>query len=305
MAIQKNDDQFELILEDKEPEKAPEPEIEVQKAESVEPEEVPDPKIAIAELNRKLKEANQRAQQAEMSAREQYERSMAARAEVEDTNLHLVNNAIETVRRENEILKANLRDAMMSGDYDKAAEAQESISMNAAKLLQLENGREAMKNQPKQPVQPMPRAVDPVEQVKASLSSRSAAWVDKHPEFVRDQRLFRKMVAAHELAVADGIEADSDEYFASVERTLGIRSRVETETDDGAFSNASQPTQRRAAPPSAPPSAPVSRSGNGSGSKPNVVRLTAAEREMAEMMGMTEKEYALNKLTLQREGKLN
>jgi phage I-like protein len=35
------------------------------------------------------------------------------------------------------------------------------------------------------------------------------------------------------------------------------------------------------------------------------VRLSAAEREMADMMGMTEKEYALNKLTLQREGKLN
>jgi hypothetical protein len=301
MAIQKNENQLELILEDKEVEDTSEPQIEVQKAENVEQDDVPDPKLAIAELNRKLKEANQRAQQAERSAREQYEHSLAARAEVEDTNLHLVNNAIETVRRENEILKANLRDAMANGDYDKVAEAQESISMNAAKLLQLENGREAMKNQPRQPVQPMPRAVDPVEQVKASLSSRSAAWVDKHPEFVRDQRLFRKMVAAHELAVADGIEADSDEYFASVERTLGIRSKVEAETDDGAFSSASQPTQRRAAPPSAP----VSRSGNGTGSKPNVVRLTSAEREMADMMGMTEKEYALNKLALQREGKLN
>jgi hypothetical protein len=301
MAIQKNENQLELILEDKEVEDTSEPQIEVQKAENVEQDDVPDPKLAIAELNRKLKEANQRAQQAERSAREQYEHSLTARAEVEDTHLHLVNNAIETVRRENEILKANLRDAMANGDYDKVAEAQESISMNAAKLLQLENGREAMKNQPRQPVQPMPRAVDPVEQVKASLSSRSAAWVDKHPEFVRDQRLFRKMVAAHELAVADGIEADSDEYFASVERTLGIRSKVEAETDDGAFSSASQPTQRRAAPPSAP----VSRSGNGTGSKPNVVRLTAAEREMADMMGMTEKEYALNKLALQREGKLN
>lgn len=294
MSDDKNNENIELILEDKEP---LEPQVEVEKADD----DAQDPKIAIAELNRKLKEANQRAQQAEMSAREQYERSLAARAEVEDTNLHLVTNAIETVKRENEILKANLRDAMASGDYDKVAEAQESISMNAAKLLQLENGREAMKNQPRQPVQPMPRAADPVEQVKASLSARSAAWVDKHPEYVRDQRLFRKMVAAHELAVADGIEADSDEYFASVERTLGIRSKVETETDDGAFSSASQPVQRRAAPPSAP----VSRSSNGGGSRPNVVRLTAAEREMADMMGMTEKEYAINKLALQREGKLN
>ncbi|MEN6608592.1 MAG: hypothetical protein ABFD60_15205 [Bryobacteraceae bacterium] len=287
-------DQFELILEDSD---APEASGTVEKAS--EPEE--DPKLAIAELNRKLREANARAQEAEKAAREQYERQLAARAEVEDTNLHLVNNAIETVKRENEILKANLRDAMASGDYDKVAEAQEAISMNAAKLLQLENGREAMKNQPRQPVQPMPRAQDPVEQVKASLSPRSAAWVDQHPEYVRDPRLFRKMVAAHELAVSDGIEPDSDEYFASVERTLGLERRLTEETEVNVVSEASQATQRRAAPAAAP----VSRSGTGGGSRPNVVRLTAAEREMAEMMGMSEKDYARNKLALQREGKLN
>lgn len=298
MADDTNKEQIELILEEK---AQPEEEVQVVKAEEAPAEDVEDPKIAIAELNRKLKEANLRAQDAEKLAREQYERSQAARAEVEDTNLHLVNNAIETVRRENEILKANLRDAMAAGEYDRVAEAQEAISMNAAKLLQLENGREAMKNQPRQPVQPMPRAVDPVEQVKSTLSPRSAAWIDKHPEFVRDQRLFRKMVAAHELAVSDGIEADSDEYFASVERTLGIRAQASEETDENTFSSASQPTQRRAAPAAAP----VSRSGTGTGSRPNVVRLSAAEREMAEMMGMTDKEYAANKLALQKAGKLN
>lgn len=298
MSDENEKDQIELILEDKEPS---EPDVEVGKAEETSRDDASDPKIAIAELNKKLKEANSRAQEAERFAREHYERSLTARAEVEDTNLHLVSNAIETVKRENEILKANLRDAMSVGDYDKVAEAQEAISMNAAKLLQLENGREAMKNQPRQPIQPMPRAVDPVEQVKSTLSPRSAAWVDKHPEYVRDQRLFRKMVAAHELTVSDGIEPDTDEYFASVERVLGLQQPAEAETDPDAMSSASQPVQRRAAPAAAP----VSRSGTGTGSRPNVVRLTAAEREMAEMMGMTDKEYAQNKLALQRAGKLN
>jgi phage I-like protein len=59
-------------------------------------------------------------------------------------------------------------------------------------------------------------------------------------------------------------------------------------------------TQRR----SAPPSAPVSRSGSAPGSRPNVVRLSNAEREMANMMGMTDMEYAKNKQALQKEGKL-
>jgi phage I-like protein len=33
--------------------------------------------------------------------------------------------------------------------------------------------------------------------------------------------------------------------------------------------------------------------------------LTSEEREMAQMMGMTEKDYAVNKVALQKEGKLN
>ena len=301
MSNQANSDNYELPFEEnkddqvKNASRADTEPVEKQEEDS------PETKSAIAELNRKLREANMRAQEAEKMAREQYERQVAARAEVEDTNLHLVNNAIETVRRENEILKANMRDAMASGDYDKAAEAQEAISMNAAKLLQLENGREAMKNQPRQQVQPMSRAQDPVEQVKASLSSRSAAWVDAHPEFVRDPRLFRKMVAAHELAVSDGIEPDSDEYFASVERTLGVSRRASAEADEDALSSASQPTQRRAAPAAAP----VSRSGSGTGSRPNSVRLSKDELELADLWGWTEEKYAQYKKTLQREGKLN
>jgi hypothetical protein len=296
MVDEPKEEQIELILEDADQDNA---DPVVEKVES----DIVTPEAAISELNRRLKDAEYRAQIAEKSAREQYERSMAARAEVDDTNLTLVNNAIETVKRENEILKANLRDAMVSGDYDKVAEAQESISMNAAKLLQLENGREVMRNQSRQQVQPMPRAQDPVEQVKANLSPRSAAWVDKNPEYVRDPRLFRKMVAAHELVVSDGIEPDTDEYFSAVERTLGIQKQMEARESESVVSEASQPTQRRAG---SPPPAPVSRSGAPTGgSRPNVVRLTAAEREMADMMGISEREYAKNKLALQREGKLN
>jgi phage I-like protein len=36
-----------------------------------------------------------------------------------------------------------------------------------------------------------------------------------------------------------------------------------------------------------------------------VVRLSAAEREMADMMGMKPEDYAKNKMALQKEGKLN
>jgi hypothetical protein len=105
------------------------------------------------------------------------------------------------------------------------------------------------------------------------------------------------MIAAHELAMADGIRVDSEDYFAAIEETLKIKPAApQTETTD---EYAAKVTQRRDAAPAA---APVSRGGN---SRTNVVRLSAAEREMADMMGMKPEDYAKNKMALQKEGKLN
>jgi hypothetical protein len=110
--------------------------------------------------------------------------------------------------------------------------------------------------------------------------------------------MYQKMVAAHNIAMADGLQADSDDYFAFVEDTLRISRRVDV-GDDDPMSGAAKATQRRS-----PPAAPVSRSGTGTGSRPNVVRLSRAEAETARDLGMTEQDYARNKLLLQKEGRL-
>jgi hypothetical protein len=188
---------------------------------------------------------------------------------------------------------------MASGDYDRAAEIQQRMSDNAARLLQLENGKDALEKQTRQAPVYQQQPIDPVEALASQLSPRSAAWVRNNPQFATDQRLFQKMIAAHNLAVADGLTPDTDDYFATVEETLRIR-RPEPVYNDPMAETATV-TQKR----SAPPAAPVSRGGNGTGSNPNRVTLSPAEREMAQMMGMTEKEYAVNKIALQKEGKLN
>jgi hypothetical protein len=220
----------------------------------------------------------------------------SARSEVDETNLQLVVNAIDTVNRDIELLSQAHTQAMQNGDYDRATRIQREMSANEAKLLQLNNGREAMESAPRQPEPQLPPA-DPVEAFAAQLSPRSADWVRRHPEFVRDARLNSKMIAAHNLAVADGIPTDSDDYFAAIEETLKIGSRnVQTDTGD---QYAAKVVQRRDAAPAA---APANR-GNQSASS-NVVRLSAAQREMAEMMGMKPEEYAKNMVALKKEGKI-
>ena len=257
-----------------------------------------DPDEGINDLKLKLEQERNGRIEAEKQARQATEAAVHAKNEVQDTNLHLVKNAIDTVKRNNDILKYNYSEAMAVGDYTKAAEIQEGMSMNTSKLMELERGRSHMESAPKYEVPQQQRPSDPVEALASQLSPRSADWVRRNPQCVTDPRMYQKMVAAHNLAMADGYQADSDDYFGFVEDTLRISKRVDVGEDDP-MSASAKVTQRRS-----PPAAPVSRSGTGTGSRPNVVRLTKAEAETAKDLGMTEQDYARNKLLLQKEGRL-
>lgn len=268
-------------------------EVQVEADEADEPEVVP-PKDGIAELKRQLDEERARRAEAERKAVEAAQREHVARVDKEDTDIQLVSGAIDTLDRDTDMLKQSLQYAMQTGDHARAVELQEEISDNKAKLLQLRNGLEAMKSRPKAP--PPPVHADPVEAFAARLTPRSADWVRAHPEFVRDPAKNRKMIAAHELAVADGIQPDTDAYFEAIEATLRVKPQAQ-QVEEEASSSAAKVVSRRDAAPAA---APVSR---GTPSR-NTVRLTAAEREMAEMMNMKPEEYAKHKVALQKEGKL-
>ena len=281
---------------------ATDPEIVIEHVEKT-PEPKAEPIVTVDEGLTKLQEqlANERKArtEAERKANEAAQNAHKFRSEAQDSNLHLITNAIETVKQNNEILKANYRAARESGDIDSEADIQMEMSANAAKLMQLEQGKQALEVAPKEEA-PSPYAADPVEALASQLSSRSADWVRAHPEFATNQNQFNKMLAAHNLAVADGIEPDSPEYFESVETTLRIRQQPQAEYQEPTH-EAAQVTQRR----TAPPAAPVSRSSGPPGTKPNRVTLSADEREIASMMGMSDQEYARSKLALIKEGKLH
>ena len=261
----------------------------------------------IKDLKLKLEQERMARSEAERQARQAQQQVHQANNEVHDSNLQLVRNAIETVKGTSEHLKRAYAEALSVGDYGKSAEIQEAMSINSARLMELERGRVAMENAPPQAAPQAAQqqtANDPVEALASQLSPKSADWVRKNPQCVTDPRLYQKMVAAHNLAVADGYSPDSDDYFGFIEDTLKINrrqvpARVEAETDDP-LSSASAPAQRR----SAPPAAPVTRAGTANGQRPDVVRLSRAEAETARDLGMTEQEYARNKQLLRKEGRL-
>lgn len=250
---------------------------------------------AIESLKRQLDQERMARIDADRRAQAAAAEAFSARSDVEDSNLRLIETAIDTVERDNSILKVEYQRALSVQDFARVAEINEAMQQNTVKLQQLANGRDAMKARPRE-VAPMPRSADPVEAFASQLTKQSADWVRAHPEYVRDPKLNRRMIAAHELAVTDGVQPDTPEYFATIERTLGLnRKQVVAEPEDD---TAAKVVRQR---DSAPAAAPVSRE---TGTRSNVVRLSAAEREIAELSGLTPEQYAKQKLALQREGKI-
>lgn len=252
---------------------------------------------ALDRLNKKLEKERAARQEAERQAAEAQKMAQAAYHEASDSNLHLVGGAIEGLKRDQEILKASLRNALESGEFDKAAEFQEVMASNISKLNDLERGFNEMKNQrqPVQPVQPPRPNEMTVDDLINRVTPRSAEWLRQNRDALPDTRSIRIMARAHEDAIDHGIVPESDEYFRFVEGRLGVgskKSQRNDDSDDGVMSAASQGAQRR----SSPPSAPVSRAPVGSNNRPGVVQLTAAEVEAAKISGISPQEYYRNKM---------
>jgi hypothetical protein len=262
-----------------------------------------DTEDGIKKLKKQLEDEKSARIAAENRARDAESGEVAAKTEVQGTQLDLVKNAITTVTQANAALKSRYKEARANGDADAEFDIQEEIAKNAAKLQRLEDGKSALERAPK----PQPRPIaDKVEDAISRIGAefpRSREWVRNHPEFVRDDNKNQQMIAAHQLAMGRGLKADTDEYFSDIEDTLRIARREPTienghDDADDALTEAARPVSTRTA---APAGAPVSRSGSGNGSRPNVVRLSADEREIAKLNGMTDEEYARQKMAIQKE----
>jgi hypothetical protein len=245
-----------------------------------------DETAAVEELKRQLA--------AEKAARFRAEQKAAQRQnEVDSSNLQLIRSAISTLESNAEIYVARYAEAMSAGDYQTAAAIQKEMSGAEAKLLQLRNGEEAMRSKPPQEIR---STQDPVEELASRLSPRSASWVRAHPEYAQDSRNFQRMVAAHNLATAEGIVPDTDEYFDAIETTLKIKKLAPPVSIVAAENPMEQAARPRAAQQPAPAAAPVTRGTPGS----RTMRLTSEEMDIARLNKMTPEEYAKQKLKIQR-----
>lgn len=240
---------------------------------------------------------------------EQSQRAQVAEREVLTTKKDAVVTVMDSLKKDSDAAKRDYRVAMESGDYEKAADAQERIALASARLVEAEKGRQTLEEEIKQPLPqkaPVRQAVsDPVEQFVSTLSTKSAEWIRAHPECVTDQRLQRRMMRAHEDAMDDGITVESPQYFAAIEARLGMSGNRHQEQPDPAARPDLEPRRQEAQ--RAPLSAPIGRDGGaqpGRRADAGTIRLSAEEVKFAESSGVDVKEYARQKAQLLAEGRI-
>lgn len=300
--MDENDEKIEVQLDEakiEEPvivdEAKKEPKIEVQDENDGDENDI-SPDDAIEELKKKLEEETKARKEAQRLAREAQNHVAKAYTEVDDTNKQLVQTAIENLERDVEVMTSSYAEAMSSGDYEKAARIQRAMVSNETKLEQLRHGYAEMQKAPPQraiPETPPPSHKEMLDQIIDSVSSESARWLEANKSHIRDQNDIQDMFNAHNSAVSRGISPDTPQYFAFIERRLGIERQQE---EDTVMSSASKPVARKAAPPAAPV--------NRTSTSKNGATLTRAEAEMAQALGMTHKEYWTHQQALKKEGKL-
>jgi hypothetical protein len=287
------EEQIEIDLGDMpkvEETKVEEPVVEIidETVEAVSEEKAPkDPEEALKKLQKKLDQQKKLADEAQERARLLEQQAAQAMNKASESDFHLVSSAIDRLNMDQDMLKAQLRDSMAIGDFDKAAEIQAAMVSNTTNLKQLERGLEEMKNTPRQPIQPVQRNQISVDDLIDKVTPRSAEWLRKNKEALPDERSIRIMGRAHEDAIDMGIIPESDDYFQFVESRLGIGNRKSEDQGYDAMSDAAKVTKNR----QSPPAAPVSRSPADAPSRPGVVRLTAAEVEAAKISGISPQEY--------------
>lgn len=260
-----------------------------------------DPLVALKKMEKKLEKEKRKSEKSEMERQRAEKIAQQAMAEAGENRKHVMMAALNQVKMDTDRLMNEYAEAMSINNFEEAAKIQTQMSQNAVRSAQFEAEIDNLKRQE------VPQQTgSQLDQIIKAVSPESARWLRENREHLEDDRAIRRMFRAHEDAVDDGIKPDTDEYFEFIEKRLGIseepkerapKKKVQEEdADDQPMSAAAKPAQKQAPPPPAP----VERYSN----RPNVVRLTRAEAETAKMLGMTEKEYAMNKLALQKEGKL-
>ena len=188
-----------------------------------------------------------------------------------------------------EAAKAKLKKAMDDQDSDAMAAAQLEIGKlgsDQARYEQLKSQQEALANAPKQQKEveiPKVQSQEPVKDPKAE------AWATDNEWFGRDKVMTNVAYAIHEDLVNQGVDPRTDYYYTEIDKrmrdNLPHKFKQDSSTEEPATQ---QPVQT------------VASANRNRGTGRNVVKLSSSEAAIAKRLGLSNEQYASEKLKLQR-----
>ena len=300
---------IEIVLAPDEPAEAvveitPAPHIERQPAPSDD-----DALVRAADATRRAEDLQRRNADLERQNRDREAEVARERTRGDEAEYNSVLTAIAAEQGALTKAKSDYAAAASTGDWTAAGEAQDAIAAARGRLDRLEDGKQSFESRrdtrSAAEARPAPQTLD-FEQKITALPDTAKQWLRKHPEFINDGGLNRKIGATHTYLVDNkGVEAFSPAYFEALDSEFGFKNAAEPQPQP---QPEPQP-QRRSMPLTAPVSRDVP-TASGQRASSNKMTLTAEERQIARLsipdthglppLSNTEKEliYAKNKREL-------
>jgi hypothetical protein len=290
------EDQLEIEVEDDTPEqdrgREPMPKEVVDELENDELEEYSDKvKVRLKQMKkvwhdeRRAKEAAYREQQEAIDfARRVADENKRLKEQFSAGEKEYATTVQNAAAMELEMAKKAYREAYDSGDGDRLVDAQQAMQDANLKLHSAKNFRPAPLQQEEfavqqhQEQQPAPNQPD----------RRAMAWQERNPWFGQDEEMTASALGLHEKLKRNGVVVGSDEYYATLDKTIRRRFSENFE-DSEPETKASQPRTK-----SSTVVAPATRS-----TSPNKVRLKASQIQLAKKLGLTPEQYAREAIKLE------
>jgi hypothetical protein len=188
-----------------------------------------------------------------------------------------------------EVAKSKLKKAMEDLDYDAVANAQFEIgklSTEQSRYEQIKAQQEALANAPKQEREieiPKLQPQQPVKDPKAEF------WAEKNEWFGTDKVMTNVAYAIHEDLVNQGVDPRTDYYYSEIDKRM--RENLPHKFEQN--SSSEEPARQQ-------PVQTVASAHRNRGTGRNVVKLSSSEAAIAKRLGLSNEQYASEKLKLQR-----
>lgn len=234
---------------------------------------------------RRAKEAAYREQQEAIDyARRVVEENQQLKKRYAAGEVEYVATATNAAELRLDAAKKAYREAYDAGDGEKLVEAQQAMQEATYELREVKKFKapalQREENEVQQQQVPQQQVVQP--------DNRAKAWQERNTWFGQDEEMTASALGLHEKLKRNGVVVGSDEYYATLDKTIRKRFPEQFESSE---------TETKVETPRTKPStvvAPATRS-----TSPNKVKLKASQIQIAKKLGLTPEQYAREQIKLE------